>query len=157
MLKWISMVYKNKVTWRANTSVSCCSIWIPLLTSTGSCLLLLTVNTQSDVQSSAVWYLKAKWWHIPLSSNPAQTVEIVKDWGEPHQSCCPSNGQLGLTQSEVNYSHISVSVCVSVWDGWSGRSWVPLCAEYPSHQSFFLASQEREWYRNKEESPEWCF
>lgn len=34
--------------------------------------------------------------------------------GEPHQSCCPSNGQLGLTQSEVNYSHISVSMCVCV-------------------------------------------
>lgn len=62
-----------------------------------------------------------------MCSNPAQTVEIVKDWGEPHQSCCPSNGQLGLTQSEVNYSHISVSVCVYVCQYETSRVDAPGC------------------------------
>ena len=60
------------------------------------------------------YILKIKWYHIHVCCNPAKTVAIVKDWGEPHQSCCPSNGQLGLTQSEVNYSHISVSMCVCI-------------------------------------------
>lgn len=48
--------------------------------------------------------------HYSLISSKLQRA--VKDWGGWHQSCCPANGQPGLTRSEVNYSHICVSVCV---------------------------------------------
>lgn len=50
-----------------------------------------------------------------LEHTPAlQSCTNYKDFEgleEVHQSCRPSNGQLGVTQSEVNYSHITECVC----------------------------------------------
>lgn len=111
----------------------------PLLTTP----LLLTVNVQSPhVQSGVVLYFKGKWLHIVMCTNHAQTVEIVKDWGEPHQSCCPSNGQLGLTQSEVNYSHISVKVCVCQYE--TGGVAAPGCPYVPNTHLIHHSSLPRQ-------------
>lgn len=74
--------------------------------------------------------------HFKENGNTLQCVlimhkmyRLLKTRGESHQSCCPSNGQLGLTQSEVNYSHIivSVRVCVCVCQYETGGVDAPGC------------------------------